>query len=134
MGYKEKSNVTIIDLSGVPFEVLSITVSLISRIIFEYGYFFKKADKDNKTPFLVVYEEAHRYVPKIQSAKYKSSRMSANAKEQKAVTKSREKTMTFNFISPLFYIKDKGSARLSFLIERELDDLGLNRSSSNIDL
>ena len=32
-----KSNVTIIDLSGIPFEVLSITVSLISRILFEYG-------------------------------------------------------------------------------------------------
>ena len=32
------SNITIIDLSGVPFDVLSITVSLISRIIFELGF------------------------------------------------------------------------------------------------
>src|SRR5699024_278178 len=35
IGYEKKneSNVTIIDLSGVPFEVLSITVSLISRLL-----------------------------------------------------------------------------------------------------
>ena len=26
----------------MPFEVLSITVSLISRILFEYGYFYKR--------------------------------------------------------------------------------------------
>ena len=44
LGYSEnnKTNVTIIDLSGVPFEVLSITVSLISRILFEYGYYYKR--------------------------------------------------------------------------------------------
>ena len=42
IGYSAKSsNVTVIDLSGVPFEVLSITVSLISRILFEHGYHYK---------------------------------------------------------------------------------------------
>ncbi|MGE7119726.1 ATP-binding protein [Peribacillus sp. NPDC046944] len=71
-------NVTIIDLSGVPFEVLSITVSLISRVIFEYGYYFKKTFTDdyNKTPILLVYEEAHKYIPKIKSSKYNSCRVS----------------------------------------------------------
>lgn len=47
-------------------EVLSITVSLISRLIFEYGYYYKryrcKIDKDEKinndVPVLLVYEEA----------------------------------------------------------------------------
>ena len=29
LGYINKSNITIIDLSGIPFEVLSITVSLV---------------------------------------------------------------------------------------------------------
>lgn len=43
IGYnKENSNVTIIDLSGVPFDVLNITVSLISRILFEYDIIIKK--------------------------------------------------------------------------------------------
>ena len=83
MGYgnEEKTNVTIIDLSSVPFEVLSITVSLISRLIFEYGYYYKRyrcnIDKDeninNDIPFLLVYEEAHKYVPKSELTKYRSS-------------------------------------------------------------
>ena len=83
LGYsKTKSNVVIFDLSGVPFEVLSITVSLISRIIFEYGYYYKRiidANKNNKTfdvPLLLVYEEAHKYVPKSELTKYRASRNS----------------------------------------------------------
>ncbi len=32
LGYLDKSNITIIDLSGIPFEVMSITVSLICQI------------------------------------------------------------------------------------------------------
>jgi DNA helicase HerA-like ATPase len=79
IGYKDnnKSNVTVIDLSGVPFEVLSITVSLISRILFDYGYFYKKYLNDGidlETPLLLVYEEAHKYVPKNDSAKFRASR------------------------------------------------------------
>lgn len=83
MGYGdgEKSNVTVIDLSSVPFEVLSITVSLISRLIFEYGYYYKRyrcsIDKDEKVnndiPILLVYEEAHKYVPRSDLTKYRSS-------------------------------------------------------------
>ncbi|WP_233147200.1 anti-phage-associated helicase HerA [Paenibacillus selenitireducens] len=75
----ENANVTIIDLSGVPFEVLSITVSLISRLMFEYGYYYKKhmeVTKKSHTPLLLVYEEAHKYVPKNQAAKFNSSRIS----------------------------------------------------------
>jgi len=60
--------------------VLSITVSLISRMLFEYGYFYKKLKEGNprlqSTPLLLVYEEAHKYVPKIKSAKYNASRIS----------------------------------------------------------
>lgn len=86
LGYTsdKKTNVTVIDLSGVPFEVLSITVSLISRMIFEYGYFYKRLrnKKDpnekinNDIPVLLVYEEAHKYVPNSELAKYRSSKTS----------------------------------------------------------
>lgn len=85
IGYGEDtSNITIIDLSGVPFEVLSITVSLISRILFEFGYYYKRlcavkrADKhiNNDIPLLLVYEEAHKYVPNNEMAKYRASRES----------------------------------------------------------
>lgn len=75
-GYNNKSNVTIIDLSGVPFEVLSITVSLISRILFDFSYYNKKLNNDTKIPLLLVFEEAHKYVPKSDLSKYKSSRVS----------------------------------------------------------
>lgn len=71
-----KSNVTIVDLSGVPFEVLSITVSLISRLLFDYSYYYKKQVGDNDMPLLLVYEEAHKYVPKSDLARFKSSRSS----------------------------------------------------------
>lgn len=81
-GYK--ANVTVIDLSGVPFEVLSITVSLISRIVFEYGYIYKRLRNtinpnekvNNDIPILLVYEEAHKYVPNSDLVKYRSSKKS----------------------------------------------------------
>ncbi|WP_447038391.1 ATP-binding protein [Streptomyces sp. DSM 118878] len=76
-GYDPNSlaNVTVIDLSGVPFEVLSITVSLVSRLLFDYSYYFKKINSASvDTPLLLVYEEAHKYVPKSGLAKFSSSR------------------------------------------------------------
>lgn len=85
IGYTENtSNITIIDLSGVPFEVLSITVSLISRILFEFGYYYKRLrvskkpeeNINNDIPLLLVYEEAHKYVPNNDLAKYRASKES----------------------------------------------------------
>ena len=80
VGYKKANtaNVTIIDLSGVPFEVLSITVSLISRLLFEFSYHLKQISATTSTdvPLLLIYEEAHKYVPKSDLARYRSSRMS----------------------------------------------------------
>jgi hypothetical protein len=79
LGYRKGSeaNITVIDLSGIPFEVLSISVSLMSRLLFDYGYYFKREVKADspRTPLLLVYEEAHKYVPKLQGAKYSASRM-----------------------------------------------------------
>ncbi|MFA6312029.1 MAG: anti-phage-associated helicase HerA [Sterolibacterium sp.] len=83
IGYGDKNaNVTVIDLSGVPFEVLSITVSLISRILFEHGYHYKvlrsKAGEllNSDAPILLVYEEAHKYVPNSDLARFRASKLS----------------------------------------------------------
>jgi DNA helicase HerA-like ATPase len=83
LGYIETcANVTVIDLSGVPFEVLSITVSLISRIVFEHGYHYKVLRSNageainNDAPILLVYEEAHKYVPNSDLAKFRASKLS----------------------------------------------------------
>lgn len=53
----------------------------ISRLIFEYGYFYKRyrckisenEKINNDVPVLLVYEEAHKYVPKSELTKYRSS-------------------------------------------------------------
>jgi DNA helicase HerA-like ATPase len=80
LGYIDKSNVTIIDLSGIPFEVLSITVSLISRLVFDFAFHYSKLkhkeDGQNDIPFMIVCEEAHNYIPKTGGAEYKASKKS----------------------------------------------------------
>lgn len=75
MGYGDiKGNVTIIDLSGIPFDVLSVVVSLITRLIFTFSFHFKKlhVDDESELPYLLVYEEAHNYIPQSEGAKYGS--------------------------------------------------------------
>ena len=50
------------------------------KTIFEYGYYYKKvlesesASCNNDIPLLLVYEEAHKYVPNSDMAKYRASR------------------------------------------------------------
>lgn len=77
LAYKKdgEANITIFDLSGIPFEVLSITVSLITRLLFDYGYYYKKKNNSSDTPLLLVFEEAHKYVPKSDLARYRASQM-----------------------------------------------------------
>lgn len=80
IGYSNKSNITIFDLSGVPFEVLSVTVSLLARIIFDFSFHNSKLchlnGEENSAPILLVCEEAHNYVPASNSSMYKASRKS----------------------------------------------------------
>lgn len=80
LGYIDKSNISIIDLSGVPFEVLSITVSLISRLVFDFAFHYSKLKhsrgKVNDVPFLIVCEEAHNYIPKNGGSDYNASKKS----------------------------------------------------------
>jgi DNA helicase HerA-like ATPase len=80
LGYIDKANISIIDLSGIPFEVLSITVSLVSRLVFDFAFHYSKLkhsiDEKNDVPFLIVCEEAHNYIPRTGGAEYKASRKS----------------------------------------------------------
>ena len=75
-----KSNITIIDLSGIPFEVLSTTISLISRIVFDFAFNYSKlkhiSGETNDIPIMLVCEEAHNYIPKSNESQYKSSKKS----------------------------------------------------------
>ena len=50
--------VTVIDLSSVPWDILDVVISLIARLAFDMGVWFK-----GRVPLLLVCEEAHRYAP-----------------------------------------------------------------------
>jgi len=80
IGYINKANISIVDLSGIPFEVLSITVSLVSRLVFDFCFHYSKLQhgKDglNDVPVMIVCEEAHNYIPQRDEAAYRSSRKS----------------------------------------------------------
>ena len=80
LGYIDKCNVTIIDLSAIPFEVLSIVVSLLSRVIFDFAFHYSKIRHSsglvNDIPFMLVCEEAHNYIPKNGGAEYAASKHS----------------------------------------------------------
>lgn len=54
--------ITIIDLAGLPSEVVNVTVSVLSRMTFDFGLW-----SDGKIPITLICEEAHRYVPNDQS-------------------------------------------------------------------
>lgn len=77
IGYdnNDNQNINIIDLSSMPFEVVSIVVSMVSRLLFDFSYYKMKAHGDNDTPFMIVYEEAHKYVPKNSESKYRNTRI-----------------------------------------------------------
>lgn len=77
----KESNITILDLSGIPFEVLSTVVSLISRLLFDVCFHWKRilstktagngsVTESQEWPLLMVYEEAHKYVPKNKTAAF----------------------------------------------------------------
>ncbi len=56
---------TILDLSNVPFEVLDITVGLITRFVYDsmfWGRFVENTGRNR--PLLIAYEEAHTYLGK----------------------------------------------------------------------
>ncbi|MDR4460309.1 MAG: ATP-binding protein [Nitrospirales bacterium] len=80
VGYLNKANITVVDLSGIPFEVLSITVSLVSRLIFDFCFHYSKLCHEknalNDVPVMIVCEEAHNYIPQKDDAAYRSSRKS----------------------------------------------------------
>ncbi len=52
--------ISIVDLSGVPSEVVDVVVSVMCRTIFDFAVW---SVRENALPVLLVCEEAHRYVP-----------------------------------------------------------------------
>lgn len=78
LGYLDRSNVSILDLSAIPFEVISIVVSLVSRLLFDFSFHYSKIKHaykvKNDIPILLVCEEAHIYLPRDEKIDYRASR------------------------------------------------------------
>ena len=53
-------NLVILDLSRIPFETVDITVALLTRLLHEFNFW---CDHSRRSPLLLVYEEAHNYIP-----------------------------------------------------------------------
>jgi DNA helicase HerA-like ATPase len=52
--------ISIIDVSGVPSEITSVVVSVLSRMVFDFAIWSRN---EPQRPILLVCEEAHRYIP-----------------------------------------------------------------------
>jgi len=62
---------TVIDLSGIPFEAVGVVVSVISRVVYEFNFW----NPDRRHfPILMVLEEAHNYIPNRPEAKFSAAR------------------------------------------------------------
>jgi DNA helicase HerA-like ATPase len=59
--------ITIIDISGVPSEIVDVVVSVLFRLVFELAVW---SDRGAAPPVLLVCEEAHRYVPDEDSGSF----------------------------------------------------------------
>lgn len=52
--------ISIIDVSGVPSDIVSVVVAVLSRLVFDYAIWSRS---EVQRPILLICEEAHRYVP-----------------------------------------------------------------------
>ena len=57
--------ISIVDVSGVPSDVTSTVVAVLSRLVFDFAIW---AREEKTRPILLVCEEAHRYVPNEKNA------------------------------------------------------------------
>ncbi|HTY10476.1 MAG TPA: ATP-binding protein [Bacteroidota bacterium] len=70
-GLENKKQITVLDLSGVPFDIVNVIVSLLARMIFDFN-FWNKSKSD--FPVLLVFEEAHNYLPQVPTAHNRAAR------------------------------------------------------------
>ena len=63
--FGHERDLTVLDLSGVPSEVLDLVVGVVTWIVFEGMFWGRNLDgMGRQRPLLLVYEEAHLYLPR----------------------------------------------------------------------
>ena len=58
-GLTGKSKITIMDMSGIPFDIVKTVVALVARISFDFNFWNPNR---RELPILLVFEEAHNYL------------------------------------------------------------------------
>ena len=77
-----EQRLTILDLSGVPFEVLDITIGLITRFVYDSMFWGRKESYTGKQrPLLLAFEEAHIYLGKNDKSSYSKAAVEKIFKE-----------------------------------------------------
>lgn len=76
------SKLAILDLSGIPFEVLDITIGLITRFVYDSMFWGRNESYTGKNrPLLLAYEEAHTYLNKNENNSYSKTAVERIFKE-----------------------------------------------------
>lgn len=70
--------ISIIDVSGVPNEITSVVVAVLSRMVFDFAIWSRN---EPQRPILLVCEEAHRYIPRDEDGSSVGRILSRIAKE-----------------------------------------------------
>ncbi|RBA24754.1 hypothetical protein EV677_0403 [Herminiimonas fonticola] len=77
-----EKKLAILDLSGVPFEVLDITIGLITRFVYDSMFWGRHESYTGKNrPLLLAYEEAHTYLGKNEKNSYSKAAVEKVFKE-----------------------------------------------------
>ncbi len=63
--------ITILDLSAVPSEITNVLVSLMCRLVFDFALWSRR---EEQIPTLLVCEEAHRYIPRLEGTGFEPTR------------------------------------------------------------
>jgi hypothetical protein len=70
---KQTANVTVLDLSTVPFDVHPTVTAQIGRLAFEFNYWNPKC---REFPLFLIAEEAHSYIPRVAAEGHQGTRRS----------------------------------------------------------
>ena len=68
-----KANITVLDLSAVPFDVAPMVTAQVGRLAYEFNFWNPRC---REFPIFLICEEAHEYIPREDIPRYKEARRS----------------------------------------------------------
>lgn len=71
LAIEAEHRITVVDLSGVPYDAVGVVTAVIVRLIFEFNLWNPERER---VPILLVLEEAHNYVPNRSDSRFETAR------------------------------------------------------------